>query len=678
MKTQTQLAQIQLAQTQSDGALREGASGEPAPHEPSFAPPEAPLAMPRQELHGPAARSASRRLPWPKPATLAARSLAALFALSCGAGAAWLFGVIGAADQAGLDAIDAVRLTLIFITTAWIGWGAALAVTGLVAGLADRWRARAIPEAQDVAQTRCVVLVPICNEDPVSTFARVAAMRAELAEAEGAPAIDFAILSDTRDLAVAEQERLWLDRLIRESRGRGRIIYRRRRENRGRKAGNIEEFLTRAGSAWEFALILDADSLMEAQTILTMLRRIKADPGLGLLQTLPRVIRAGSVFGRAMQFSANLYSPAFARGVQALQGNAGSFWGHNAMVRIKAFAETCGLPELPGRPPFGGAIMSHDTVEAAMLVRGGWRVRVDADLDGSFEEAPDNLIDHARRDRRWCQGNLQHSGVIGATGLSPWSRFSLFQGILAYVSPLFWLAFIAATLIGAALAPPPGPWFSPSGRPVFPIDETGKALALAGGVFGLLFLPKLLIALEASFSGRAARFGGGLRLWGSTLAEILVSSVIAPLQMMFQTRSVLQVLFGLDGGWPSQSREGGRVSWKESRAATGFIVLGGLAILAAAWVWAPEMRLWLIPLAAPMIAAPLLVRSLSHDSEGGLFLTPSEAAPASVLERHARILSGWREAAAPEPREKEKRAAAPALVEEPKLWPAQEAGSLMA
>ena len=57
---------------------------------------------------------------------------------------------------------------------------------------------------------------------------------------------------------------------------------------------------------------------------------------------------------------------------------------------------------------------------------------------------------------------------------------------------------------------------------------------------------------------------------------------------------------------------------------------------------------------------------------------PSEAAPASVLERHARILSGWREAAAPEPREKEKRAAAPTPVEEPKLWPAQEAGSLMA
>ncbi len=608
------------------------------------APPEAPLAMPRQALRGPRARDGLRPLPWPGAATLAARAAAVAFSLGAGTAAALLFGVIGAADAAGLDALDLLRLALVFVTTAWIAWGAALAVTGLVAGWRDRLHRSTRPAAEGAG--RCVMLVPVCNEDPVATFARIAAMEAELAATEAGRRVDIAILSDTRDPAAAAAERRWFLRLLQEQRGPGRLFYRRRADNHGRKAGNIEDFLRRSGAAWDFALILDADSLMEAGTILTLLRRIEADPGLGLIQTLPRVIRARSRFGRAMQFAAALHAPVFARGLAALQGHAGPFWGHNAIVRIAAFAGACGLPPLPGRPPFGGCILSHDTVEAAMLVRAGWRVRLDTDLEGSFEEAPENLIDHARRDRRWCQGNLQHLGVLGAAGLAPWSRFAIAQGILAYLAPLFWLAFVAATLVGTALAPPPGPWFGPMG-PVFPIDETGKAVALAAGVFGLLFLPRVLIALDAVLSGRAAGFGGPARLARSTLAESLVSSVIAPVQMMFQTRAVVQVVAGRDGGWPAQGREGGRVGRAEAQAATGFIVAAGAVALGAAWIWAPALVAWLCPLALPMLAAPWLVTFLSAEDRGGLFRVPAESAPSPAMRRHARILQHWRDHAAP-------------------------------
>ncbi|MCE8471342.1 glucans biosynthesis glucosyltransferase MdoH, partial [Rhodovulum sulfidophilum] len=276
-----------------------------------------------------------------------------------------------------------------------------------------------------------VVLVPICNEDPVTTFARIAAMDGSI-QAAGLRC-DIAVLSDTRDPENAARERDVFARLLAETGGAGRIFYRRRTDNRGRKAGNIEDFIQSSGGAYEFALILDADSLMEGVTIRRMIARMQADPRLGLLQTLPKIIGAGSLFGRAMQFSASFHSPVFARGLARLQGNTGPFWGHNAMVRVRAFAESCGLPALEGKPPFGGHILSHDYVEAALLARAGWRVKLDETIEGSFEEGPDNILAHAKRDRRWCQGNLQHIRLVLAPGLAGWSRFVFLQGIFAYL-----------------------------------------------------------------------------------------------------------------------------------------------------------------------------------------------------------------------------------------------------
>ncbi len=568
------------------------------------------------------------------PAVLRARLLVFAVSVLAAASGFMLFLQYGSAD--GLDALDILRTLLILISTFWLAWGAAQGLIGLTT------RPVAAPRIDGPLKGRTAILVPVYNEDPVSTFARVAAMDASLEAEVDRDLFDIAILSDTRIEDIAVREQLWFLRLLRDRNGEGRIFYRRRRVNTGRKAGNIEDFIQTSGAAYDYALILDADSLMEGATIVEMVRRMEAEPRLGLLQSLPRVINARSRFGRTMQFSAAFHSPIFARGLAMMQGRTGPFWGHNALIRVRAFAESCGLPELQGKPPFGGHILSHDYVEAALLARAGWIVRLDDDLGGSFEEGPENIVDHARRDRRWCQGNLQHARLVAAPGLRPWSRWVFVQGILAYIAPLFWLAFIIASVAAQVFAVPPD--YFPEANwpfPVFPVAETTKAIGLAVGIFGLLFLPKLLIAVDAVASGRAAGFGGRARATASTLVELLVSSVIAPILLMYQTRSVFQVLTGRDGGWPTNNRGDGRLSVAEAWAASGWISIIGALGLAGVYLLAPGLVLWLLPVGVPMLLAPLVISWFSQPSRTELMTVPSELSPAPIIGLHEAIMRDW-------------------------------------
>lgn len=542
----------------------------------------------------------------------------------------------GASD--GFDAFDVLRAVLIFASTFWLAWGAFTALAGLTT------RPPAVPRDAGPIRAMTAVLVPVYNEDPVATFARIAAMDASLRATGFGERFHFAILSDTRNDEVAARERIWFLRLLADTHGEGRMFYRRRTSNKGRKAGNIEDFIKRAGAAYKYAIILDADSLMEGATMVEMVRRMEAAPDLGLLQTLPTIIRAKSRFGRTMQFAGSFYSPIFARGLAMMQGRTGPFWGHNAIVRMHAFAESCALPELSGKPPFGGHILSHDYVEAALLARAGWTVRVDDDLTGSYEEAPENIIDHAKRDRRWCQGNLQHSRLLLAPGLKAWSRFVFLQGILAYIAPGFWLAFLAASIAAPLFAPPidyfPIEYWP---FPVIPVSQVSKALGLAVGIGGLLFLPKMLILLDAALRGRTRRFGGTIRALQSTLTELLFSSITAPIFLMFQTRSVLQVLRGADGGWPAQTRGDGTLSFGDAWAASHWIVTtGGVVLVMAQWL-SPQLVPWLLPVALPMALAPVIIAWSSRASTSALFTVETELAAAPVMLLADRTLTRWQD-----------------------------------
>src|SRR5690606_39026581 len=168
-----------------------------------------------------------------------------------------------------------------------------------------------------------------------------------------------------------------------------------------------------------------------------------------LIQTVPSLVNAQTLMARSQQFAMRAYGQIFGTGLAWWSGGAGNFWGHNAIIRVAAFAAHAGLPELPGKGPLGGHILSHDFVEAALLRRAGWRVEIAPEIEGSYEESPPTLDDLVARDRRWAQGNLQHLKLIGARGLDPASRAHIFSGVMGYASALLWFSLI---LVSATLA----------------------------------------------------------------------------------------------------------------------------------------------------------------------------------------------------------------------------------
>ncbi len=123
-------------------------------------------------------------------------------------------------------------------------------------------------------------------------------------------------------------------------------------------------------------------------------------------------------------------------------GGAGNFWGHNAIIRLAPFAAHASLPDLPGKEPLGGKILSHDFVEAALLRRAGWRVEIAGDIVGSYEEAPPTVVDLAARDRRWAQGNIQQIQILFAKGFDWLNRVHIGAGLMGYVSGLLWLSLV--------------------------------------------------------------------------------------------------------------------------------------------------------------------------------------------------------------------------------------------
>jgi membrane glycosyltransferase len=538
---------------------------------------------------------------------------------------AWLFALLARAD--GWTSLDGVRLVLSTLCLFWLTWG----TMGGVLGLLPPRSARTRPAPSPSGASRTAVLMPIYHEDPPSTFARVAAMSARLSALGAHEAIDIFILSDSQSLDSAARETLWFERLLADCAAREQIFYRRRPKNTGRKAGNIEDFIRRSGAAYDFALVLDADSLMEAETILEMVARMESAPALGLLQSLPLIVHSRSAFGRALQFSARLYSPVYARGVARLQGREGPYWGHNAIFRVGAFAQSCGLPELSGRPPFGGQILSHDYVEAALLARAGYEVRLDPAIGGSFEEGPDNIVDFAKRDQRWCQGNLQHSRVLFAPELRLWNRVTLLQGIFNYLMPPVWLVLLLVSIAAAD--------FSRRGRAGIAPDWAGWLLI--SFVVGILVLPKLLIAAAQIADGRARRIADSSLLLISGLAELILSTLTAPVVLMFQVRAVLRVLGGFDGGWPASNRADGKLSLSQAWSNSWWIACFGAAGLACVLLAGPELAAWSLPVALPMILAPLLIWLTSLPLPPGFVLWSTPAVASPVLEEWRAIYARW-------------------------------------
>lgn len=603
-------------------------------------PPESPLAMPAQDLRAPPAPEALAPFPRPRPGW---RVLAARLVTFGGAGAAsWIASAqmrIAFGDR--VTWLQFALLALFTITFAWV----AFSFFSMVAALFARQR----PATVSPGRERLVIAMPVYHEDACASLGALVALAQELATTPLAGRAEIFVLSDSRRPDAVLAERLAVA-AARETCPLP-LWYRRRDDNTAHKSGNVAEFLRRWGGRYDQMLILDADSTMAGATVLALSQRLEADPRLGLIQTMPMLIGGETILARVMQFASRIYGPLIARGVAAWSGDCGNFWGHNAIIRVRAFAGACGLPVLPGRPPFGGPILSHDFVEAALLVRAGWKVRLDDDLRGSFEGGPPTLPDIAKRERRWVQGNLQHLRLLSTRGLAWTSRLHFVIGVLGFVMSPLWLAMI---LVGLALSVQvllSTPEYFPSTYQLFPnwpVFDSRRMLWLFAAAMGLLFTPKLVAVLRAWSRPLARAAGGRRRLLASALFETLLSMLIAPVQMLTQTRQIAEILSGRSAGWEAQLRLGSTPGWGTVwRRHAGHVALG-LAVLVLMWELAPGQLVWLSPILAGLILSPFVTRSSASRVMGRwarrrrLLITPEEHTPPPVASESAALARQFR------------------------------------
>ena len=551
-----------------------------------------------------------------------------------------------------VDAVGVLVLVLFAILFAHIAAGFCTALLGLyVINRGDGARISRSIEGESLEQLplgSTAIVMPVFNEDSSRIFEGLRVIYRSLEHTGRLADFDFFILSDTNDPNKWIQEEVAWYELCRQLNGFGRIFYRKRRISINKKSGNVGDFLRRWGQSYRYMVVLDADSIMTGEAIVKMVAMMERNSTVGILQSAPRIVNGVTLYSRLQQFSNRLYSPLFLAGLNYWHQGESNFWGHNAVIRVAPFMEHCGLPELPGVEPFGGRILSHDFVEAALMRKAGWKVWLAYDLEGSFEEGPPTLIDSAKRDRRWCQGNLQHGWLLFARGFHPINRFHLLQGIMGYVASPLWLLFMLISTMhrfSEARHPLPSSFAPQNYTMIFdyavPLPE---ALALFGFTMLLLFLPKVISYALALKNRGAVAYGGPVRLGISVILEMLASALIAPINMLFHAKFVIYILLGQGVSWVTQQRTASAESdWREAIITHSGQMAIGLIWGASAYVLVPSFFWWLLPVLLGLwLSAPLsiLLAKASYGKrarEMGLFLTPDETEPAPelpLLERH--------------------------------------------
>ncbi|MHB8563865.1 MAG: glucans biosynthesis glucosyltransferase MdoH [Acidiferrobacteraceae bacterium] len=531
----------------------------------------------------------------------------------------------------------------------WISIGLWISIAGALVLLFQRRSLLAEAKSRDDKvdiHIRTAVIMPIFREDPERVCAGVEAVYRSVADTGRLAEFDFFILSDSHDAdAWVEEEVAWA--ALRKRLGaHAHVFYRRRRNNTKRKSGNIADFCRHWGAQYRYMVILDADSLMTGSILTRLVDKMEANPSVGLIQTLPAAVHQHTLFGRVQQFANRLYGPVSAAGLNFWHVNAGHYWGHNAIIRVAPFMRHCGLPRLPGNGVFGGEIISHDFVEAALLRRAGWGVWLEPGLEGSYEETPPTLLDELKRDRRWAQGNLQHGRLIFARGLAVPHRVVFLNGIMSYVSSLLWLAFLILSSVEAVLHDLVPPRYFPKTHmlfPIWPIWHPHWALALLWFTAAILFLPKLLAVALTVMHGRTRAFGGWWRIALGVVMESLLSAILAPVRMLFHTVFVVAVLIGRKTSWGPQARGDTSTSWRQALRHHSLGTILAVVWGGAIYVLSPSYFWWLMPvMGAWLIAIPISVW-ISRVGPGlaaqrvGLFATPEELQPPPLLQLFARL-----------------------------------------
>lgn len=542
----------------------------------------------------------------------------------------------------GTQPLEIAILVLFAILFGWISAGFWTAVAGfaLLALGGERYsisrtlspEAARAPIAEDA---RTAVVMPIANEHVPRVFAGLRATYESVAKTGQLERFDFFVLSDSSDpnIRIAEIN-AWLD-LCRAVGGFGRVFYRLRQHRIKRKSGNIADFCRRWGSGYRYMIVLDADSVMSGECLTTLVRLSEANPSAGIIQTAPRATGRDTLHARVQQFATRVYGPLFTAGLHFWQLGESHYWGHNAIIRLAPFIRHCALARLPGRGALSGEILSHDSVEAALMSRAGWAVWIAYDLEGSYEEMPPNLVDELKRDRRWCQGNLMNFRLFLMKGLHPAHRAVFMTGVMTYLSaPLWFLFLILSTgLLAVHTLTEPKYFIHPYQLfPVWPEWRPEWAVGLFTATATLLFLPKILSVVLVWLRG-PQRFGGGVRLALSMLGEFMLSALLAPIRMLFHTEFVVTALANWSVQWKPPPRADAETTWSEAFRRHRWHTLLGIIWAAGVYWLNPSFLWWLAPVVgALMLSVPLSVYS-SRVSIGrrlrkkGFFLIPEESRP---------------------------------------------------
>jgi len=540
----------------------------------------------------------------------------------------WLTAV--ALSPGGFTIVDALLLFCFALTLPWMTVGFWNAAIGFLIGRFARDPLRTtIPCAADVRDdapitSSTAILLCIRNESPERLVRNLQAMMSGLATTGNTGSFGVYVLSDTSDAPIARMEESAFAALAAQWRDRLPLVYRRREVNTGYKAGNIGEFCARWGHEHEFALVLDADSFMSADAILRLVRIAQGEPRLGILQSLVVGLPSTSAFTRIFQFGMRLGMRSYTLGSAWWQGDCGPYWGHNALLRLKPFLQYAQLP-LP--KPGEEQILSHDQIEAVLMRRGGFDVRVVPEEHESWEENPPSLTEFIGRDLRWCRGNLQYWRFLNLPGLKFVSRCQLLFAILMFLGSPGWIGLLIVGTLALAFTDTPASFIR---------ADAGMAVFIA--VLTMWFAPK--IATVANILTRpVARnmFGGPLRFSVSVATETIFFILLSQIMWFGHTLLIASLPFGRPIEWAGQVRDDHSVSLGQAFRAFWphtLLGVGALALLAATHPAALPYALFLagglalsIPLAV-ITALPATGRLLTRLGIGRM---PEETTPPTAL-----------------------------------------------
>ena len=484
-------------------------------------------------------------------------------------------------------------------------------------------------------EARTAIIMPICNEDVATVFAGLRATCESVASTGHAKHFDVFVLSDSYNPETAAAERAaWEDLraalATSPNQPQVEVYYRLRKRRTHRKAGNVADFCRRWGKDYRYMVVLDADSVMSGDCLTSMVKLMEANPTADIIQTATQAIGHVTLHARAQQFASRVTGRLFTLGMQFWQLGESHYWGHNAIIRVQPFMDHCALAPIEGTGGMSGGIMSHDFVEAALMRRAGYHVWLCADLVGSYEQQPPDLLSELQRDRRWCQGNLQNARLMAEPGSHRVHRAMFVTGTMAYVSAPLWLAFLT---LGTAL------WLSGSSIVsswnVLPMELAGLWL----WTLCLLFLPRVMGIAAVLMRGEQRQYGG---LWGlikSSALESALAIVQAPVRMLAHSLFVVVALTGIKLDWKSPPREAAAVPWKialSQLAPMTFVVAAlavGIAMIdASALVWLAPVGLPLL-LAIPLTVLTSQIALGTALRERGFLLIPEESRSPAVLRR---------------------------------------------